>query len=289
MPEDLPPRALDHLTFPGDPGCEGPTCDVDRLARRGLANAYAAPSAIDEPVFRPETIMGVDDRLPVDLTEFVPWRMICRLDIVFPFGATYGTGWMAGARHVVTAGHCLFDRRYGGAAERVTVTPGMRPGHQPFGVAEMTSHMLAPGWADRQDPNEDIGMLVLDQALGADTGHFAFGVMPDAQLSGAMANVAGYPTVRRGGRLSASARMVHAADMIIFASSQRLFHNIDTDNGQSGSPLWLEDTGAGSPFVVGVHAYGQTEGANGFDAIHNSAIRITTERFDMLKGWINGR
>src|SRR4051812_15241614 len=56
-----------------------------------------------------ETVIGQDDRTRILETHLPPWRMICALEMETTFGSFIGTGWFAGPKTLITAGHCVFD------------------------------------------------------------------------------------------------------------------------------------------------------------------------------------
>jgi V8-like Glu-specific endopeptidase len=73
---------------------------------------------------------------------------------------------------------------------------------------------------------------------------------------------------------------------VLQVSDRRIFYDVDTFGGQSGAPVWIQDTTEADPVAVGVHAYGigGTPGSLGISA--NSAPRIIPEVFDTISGWI---
>ena len=102
------------------------------ISRRGRPSSSWCRGTSERPLKRPrssalESILGDTDRRKQILeTELTPWRMICALEIESQSGAAFvGTGWFAGPRTVITAGHCVFDPvELGGWAKKITVVPG---------------------------------------------------------------------------------------------------------------------------------------------------------------------
>jgi V8-like Glu-specific endopeptidase len=84
---------------------------------------------------KPEDVIGIDDRVMVPDTSTTPWRCICHLEITYDSGQVgFGTGWFAGERTVVTAGHCLYTRGTPSRqAKQVRVIPGRNGTLAPYG------------------------------------------------------------------------------------------------------------------------------------------------------------
>jgi V8-like Glu-specific endopeptidase len=116
--------ALPEPRMPGSPVC---LPDETSLAEQHIV-VRGRRSAL-------ESVIGdVDDRTRILETKLTPWRQICALDIEGKNGARFiGTGWLAGPRTVVTAGHCVHHPDLGGWAERITVSPARGGGGHPSG------------------------------------------------------------------------------------------------------------------------------------------------------------
>jgi glutamyl endopeptidase len=113
-------------------------------------------------------------------------------------------------------------------------------------------------------------------------GTFAIGVLPDAELANRLVNVSGYPVVPGNGRL----QYFHA-NRVKALTPRRVFYDVDTMGGQSGSPVWVYLDKSDIPTVVGIHAYGVggvPASLGGLAA--NSGPRILPEVMDVMKGWI---
>lgn len=225
-----------------------------------------------------ESILGdVDRRKQILETDLTPWRMICSLEIVSQNGLSYvGTGWFAAPRTVITAGHCVFDPlELGGWARSIKVIPGRDGIEEPFGAVDSTSFSTTDRWLEAQDPDFDYAAIHLGADLGLKIGTFGLAVLPDADLVDRLVNVSGYPVSPGNGQL----QYFHA-NRVKALTGRRLFYDVDTLGGQSGSPVWAYFDGSESPVVVGIHAYGV--GGVPF----NSGPRILPEVLEVIKDWI---
>jgi glutamyl endopeptidase len=266
----------------------GATGSADGQPSRA-AEQFLVKGKSERPMKRPrssgiETILGdLDRRKQILETELTPWRMICALEIESQTGAAFvGTGWFAGPRTVITAGHCVFDPiELGGWARKITVVPGRNEDKKPFKTASSSSFSSTDRWQQAQDPDFDYGVIHLATDLGADVGSFSVGVLPDEALQNRLVNVSGYPFEPGQGK----AQYFHA-NRVKALTGRRLFYDIDTMGGQSGSPVWAYEEGSDIPVVVAIHAYGVGGVPNGLNVVANSGPRVLPEVLEVIRGWI---
>lgn len=244
--------------------------------------AWRAASA--EPVgrFDPPPVPA-DDRRRVVTTDQAPWRWVCWLRTVwldgrgFPVARVHGTGWLAGPRTVVTAGHCVYHRDFGWA-RRVEVYVGRDgTGRQSTHVAD-DLHAVA-GWTEGQRPEYDYGAVRLAEPVRGG-GCFRWAALPDDRLRAlAFSYLAGYPSDRPAGTLwVATGRLAGVRD-------RTLRYPMASAGGQSGGPVFFR-SGA-DRVAVGIHAYGpadKTAVAPRAD-LANLAVRITPDVAANLDVW----
>lgn len=241
-----------------------------RLPARVCAEALGAAAWLEFAF--PESVIGKDDRVPIVDTTQLPWRCVCHLVVDGLHGdQVLGTGWMAGPRTVLTAGHNLFSHKLGREATRVTVVPGRQVDNAPFDFFRSTRFDVHPRWRTLGDTRFDLGVIWLDAAVGEHVGWFGFGSRTDAQLEALIVNTAGYPADRRIGTQWFNAGRISQIEPRV------LQYGLDTEAGQSGSPIFAVDE-AGERVVLAVHAYGG-------DA-DNRGIRITDDVFDLFRNWV---
>ena len=227
-----------------------------------------------------ESIIGADERTRILDTDGAPWRMVCALEIEGPWGNFTGTGWFAGPRTVITAGHLVHDAaQMGGWATRITVTPGRDQTDKPFGTLVSTAFSSTDKWVEAQNPDFDFAAIHLDAADAVDAGRgwFAIGAYADAELLEALVNISGYPLDRGSGTEQWWAR-----NRIKAVTARRIFYDVDTMGGQSGAPAYIVPQAGAAPVVVGIHAYGDEEGNAGL----NSAPRVIPEVAEQIAAWV---
>lgn len=223
-----------------------------------------------------EHVINADDRVAVPDVYQYPWRTICALRITSRTGNQYvGTGWLAGPSLVVTAGHCVYLHKDGGWAREITVIPAL-DGHQAprFGALKAKRFRTVDGWIDGKAAGSDYGGILLDQPIGEQLGYFAVGALGDRQLKRSWANISGYPSDRG----SAREQYFHAR-LLVEVNESRLFYDIDTFGGQSGSPIWFT-ADDGRRIAIGIHTSGSQR--------ENAGTRITGNVLANLREWRRG-
>lgn len=270
--------------LPGTPGSGSQ--DASRAARQFLVTGATTTPLRQRRSVVESILNDADRRKQILETELAPWRMICSLGIQTKNNAHYvGTGWFVGPRTLITAGHCVYDPvELGGWAKQITVMPG-RNGETvlPFDKIVSAKFSTTDRWLDAQDPNYDYAAIHLDQDLGSTVGTFGIAVLPDADLTGRMVNVCGYPVEPGNGQF----QYFHA-NRVNALTPRRLFYDVDTMGGQSGCPVWVyldDDPDATNPIVVAIHAYGVGGTPSDLSVVANSGPRILPEVLEVIKGW----
>lgn len=219
-----------------------------------------------------EVVIPPDDRVQITDTTIVPWRWICALRITAANGSQFiGTGWLVGARTVITAGHCVFMPAQGGWAKQIEVVPGRNGALRPFGSCTATSFRSVSGWTVDHDRDFDYGAILLPSTCrpGDQLGFFGFAALSDADLLNLTLNLSGYPGDKPAGTQWFMARRATSV------TPRTIVYNIDTAGGQSGSPVWR--LLGGVRHAVGIHTNGSLLG--------NSATRIVPDVAANIAAW----
>lgn len=221
---------------------------------------------------RPEATFGNDDRVFVADTTRIPWRCVCQLVMEGVDGRqVLGTGWLAGPSTVLTAGHNLLSNSPAHQATKVWVMPGRCGDAVPYGFCTSTTFAVHPDWQQRFDRTADIGVVWLDKPLGNQLGWFGMAAHNNAQLNNLLVNNAGYPADKPLGT------QWFNAGRIMDVSAGFVTYGLDTEPGQSGSPIFYYDAQM-RRIVVAAHVYGETA--------DNIGVRITPTLYQTLAAWI---
>jgi glutamyl endopeptidase len=218
----------------------------------------------------PNTVIGPDNRQKITNTTTYPWRTITKLYMTYNNGRTYVcSGTIIAAKYVLTAGHCVYSRADGGWAKRVEVIPGLRGTYKPYGSAFATKLRSYTNWTSSQNSNYDIALITLDRPIGNTTGWLGYASYPSVNRR--VGNIGGYPADKDSGLY-----LYYHYGRITSSTPYRLFYQIDTSGGQSGSGIYAK-TG-NKRYVFGVHTTGSSS--------KNGGTRIDSKKFNDIKSWI---
>jgi hypothetical protein len=195
---DPPPGSGQRANPGGDEGDPSLPRGDDRDRPRGKERQGAAPSFL-----LASYVFGDDDRVLQSPTTSFPFRAVIKLLIKFPntpSGKARGcTGSFIGDKHVLTAGHCVFQSGQGGWATSIRAIPGLNgvippfnPLDEPFGEAFMVARRSVTCWTqDGDTPDCDYGLITLNKTFNV--GSFGLLYLTDGDLENTWAQLIGYP------------------------------------------------------------------------------------------------
>jgi V8-like Glu-specific endopeptidase len=204
------------------------------------------------------------------------YRRNVKVFMKYPHGNYVCSGVLVDAKHVLTAGHCLFSHQEEIWADEITVVPAYDHGSAPFGEAKSYNFYSWTGWTQDQSHNHDMGMVLLEKPIGALTGWMGYGYRNSDYFfeSNTFHNEA-YPSEDPFD----GQQMYTRSGEYDEATTYILRFNRPSYGGASGSGAYRNDPDAGR-IVYAVHSHTQTNSNTG--AQRSGQTRITANKFDYL-------
>lgn len=246
-------------------------------------------------------VIGASDtrrQRPTADVKKAPFRYICNLEYDWPgFGPTaVGSGFLIGRSTLLTAGHVVVGKN----PRRLSVIPGRRGEHEPFGRAAAKSVQLPPDFVTcgGEDPIDfaDYAIVTLSSPIGEQAGYWSLehrtrsydgtgtSITTHSSIGrGVTCNVSGYPLDKpdrmgcSGGGLRCHSTDITAPSrnalcgthqyssvgntLRTLASNRVLVIDNDLCTGHSGSPVWIRRTRAnGGRVCMGMWVCGSPRG-----------------------------
>lgn len=216
-----------------------------------------------------------DERKLIDNPVSYPLCQACgKLTINFPSKQVIGTGFLISPNCVLTAGHCLFDKNYGGGAKEIIFYYSSEGRWE---AVKGKSGFIVSGWKEDTNDACDYGMIVLSKPVNINK-YMGLSFKSDEYLKDLYVNITGFPTEKQ------NSHDMYTAWGIIkkIRDSFLIRHNVDSSEGQSGSPIWILEEKYSQPYSIGIH----TQGFRGNKKL-NTGVKVDSIHFQNIMGWIN--
>ncbi len=196
---------------------------------------------------------GEDDRIFADTATY-PWSAIGK--VLFQSGG-HCTATVVGRHTLLTSAHCLYQDDQSNRIDLPTTFHAGLDGSFSAATARVIGHYAAPGYDNAARPTDtnfdghDWAFLFVDRDLGTEVGMLDVQPLNAEDLGSALNG--GWHTVHQAGYSSDSDERMTAnvgCPIIRIFDDNTIFHQCDTLQGDSGSPLFVERDGR--YWIVGV-------------------------------------
>ena len=219
------------------------------------------------PPVQSHIIVDSDDRgqITTPVLNSYPYCTMVYLSVTYKNGShATASGCFVAENKILTSSHVLYDANRG-IATSVTITPGGLLSN--FSSATSNDIYLNSKYLQSPSVDNDYGVVVIKDSLG--TGYLGMSAKSTTELSDViLAGTYGYPTDKPAGTLW------YSSGNLSSILARTFCHDADTEDGQSGSPLFDM---ADFYYVIGVH-YGRYP----LNSNKNVAARVTQDLINFV-------
>lgn len=245
---------------------------------RKIAKRYTKPSYPSQFEKAP-TNKKDDGRRRVFKTEKWPY---CFQGCIKADSYEIGSGVLVGPRHVLTAGHVVYDDKEGKWEKELKFIPAYNGKEEsPFGSAKAVKIHTFDEWRYDGTKAYDLALIILDRPIGDEVGWAGMKAYTyptrkalEAVLKERELTITGYPADKEGMQTMTGFPKTIESNFVIH-------YDIHTAEGQSGSGLLNKDD-----YVIGIHTGGVKYNKKKKEIIDNRGVLLTEEKFDTIVKWI---
>ena len=216
-----------------------------------------------------------DGRKRITNTTEWPYLFHSQLSLHFPSGEYGGSGIIVGPHHILTAAHNVYDPHKKEWATSIIAHPALNDSMAPFGSMKAVKIFTFEDWIDKGDSNFDIALITLSSSIGLQTGWCGLLCLERDDLIQEEVRITGYPGDKGFNQMWTMSHVIKRVE------PEKIFYDIDTYGGQSGSGIWINKWG--NPYVIGIHTLGEGGKYEG-----NSGVRLSQGKFvQVISEWIS--
>lgn len=183
------------------------------------------------------------------------------------------TGTLVGPRHVITAGHCVYDLPSRSWMMNLTFTPRqVENGEYPFGTIKWKRVFVQKEFIEKADVDYDFAIVELEEPIGDKIGWA--GIQPITnETSLKKIRITGYP---QDEILDTMWTVTCPATI----KGTQFSYKCDTYNGMSGSSIFSAKAAGAQEMISGIHSYGTND--------YNGGVILNQNNFNIITAWKNG-
>lgn len=222
-----------------------------------------------------ESVIGPDDREFVKDISKMPNRAIVFIKSYIDNSRYYsGTGFMIDDYAVLTAAHVITSKNKEEEIKNVIVHAGYTNENIMYGTAKVIKTYVLSEWVKTPSIYYDMTLLIVDNPIGRVTGKLK---LSDNVKLDDYITTSGYP-----GEENENIKIGHqyySSGKIVKVTNKNLYYDLDTEGGQSGSPIFNKNND-----VIAIHT-------NGFNKLNsykfNLGLRLTSSNIETINEWKN--
>lgn len=226
-----------------------------------------------------------------------PWGIHGFLETQFSDRIVRGSATFISKSCILTAAHCLYSNInhkmeepksiafYLGMNQnfRFDLTQGIHLVTNYAKRVEGLEIYVHSEYLEEEDENYDFGIVKLGEDTGKEIGWASLRAPEHNELESMHVSITGYPASKSPFNMAFSIpsyNMYTMSGPIKKISKHKIYYNVDTSGGQSGSGVWRINQ-EGKVECVGVHTTGGTKIEG------NGAVRINQENYAIILEWLS--
>ncbi|HQS83536.1 MAG: hypothetical protein B7Y25_05895 [Alphaproteobacteria bacterium 16-39-46] len=251
-------------------------------------------SVVSSPYANPLISSFLDKRSRIRTPVGYPWGIHGFLETQFSDHIARGSATFISKSCILTAAHCLYSP-HREEPKSIVFYLGM---NQSFkfdfrrGVQLVTKYTkkvegleiyVHSSYLEEEDENYDFGIVKLGEDTGREVGWASLKSPDHNELESMQVNVTGYPASKSPFNMAfhiPSYNMYTMSGLIKKISKHKIYYDIDTSGGQSGSGVWRINQDKKIE-CVGVHTTG------GSKLEGNGAVRMNQENISIISEWLS--